>query len=424
MVTKKFHEVYRAGRRRLRRLVFLPNHDGHMLSLRAVLDQLPARAERYAGMQTVDCRRIIGSVDRANDFAVGFLPIRRSMEIRWTSIRDLYLSSSLNESLQLFELGGYYFVQDGNHRVSAARTHTNGYLDAVVQQIESPVQLPPNLCYSSLGMYGAKVAFARRTTLFRYIDEKRFGQGSAETWQRLERQVYHVSRLKLQHLLGYHPDEEEIAHRWDEEIFTPLMHIIRRQALPTLYPNKTDLDILCDILEHRETLSCDASVTEAASRYLARNTQLNPLHVGAHLTRRIWRRLMATPEQERRRFFRLSRILVFRPDARIPEGQCDFYRFLMRQLFVTHFGYIRQKLQRKPLLDQLVCDWHDSLFSPALRLYEREDLTKPFPVVYMRWMKFWQRRILKETKKLGYIRVIDLEDSFKEFLACNPNIKA
>ncbi|MFW6363787.1 MAG: hypothetical protein ACOC0D_08090 [Spirochaeta sp.] len=346
------------------------------------------------------------------------------MEPRWTKIRNLYLETSLNESLELFELGGFYFVQDGNHRVSVARTHTGGYFDAVVQKIHTPVMLPPNPCYSNLPMYGAKVAFSKRNSLFSYIDEKRFGHAADSTWQRLERQVYHVSRLKLQFLLGYNPDDEEIAHRWDEEVFTPLMHIIHTQALPILYPQKSDLDILCDILEYRESLPPDASITESASVYIENNSQLNPWRLAAYLLHRVSQPAFTTPEQERRRFYRLSRITVFRPDARIPHGKSDYYRFLMRQLFVTHFGYLRQQIGRKPLLDRLVCDWHDKLFSPALRLYERQELAKPFPVVYMRWMKDWQKRILKETKKLGYIREINLEDSFKEFLACNPKLEA
>lgn len=90
--------------------------------------QASAEAARAAGvlrgprrLTEVPLERIVGSVDRAEDFAPGFLPLLTRDEERWVNV---YLALAGQEGLppvELLELDGEYYVEDGHHRVSVLR---------------------------------------------------------------------------------------------------------------------------------------------------------------------------------------------------------------------------------------------------------------------------------------------------------------
>jgi hypothetical protein len=91
-----------------------------------------ARNKMRLGRRTVAIERIAGSVGRSSDFDKDFLPIRRSMRERWERVdRAFHLGVDL-APVVLYELGGRYFVLDGNHRVSVARYQGVQWIEAEV----------------------------------------------------------------------------------------------------------------------------------------------------------------------------------------------------------------------------------------------------------------------------------------------------
>lgn len=65
--------------------------------------------------------RVVGSQARADDYAPGFLPLVGSDEERWANV---YLALEGQEGLppvELVELNGDYYVEDGHHRVSVMK---------------------------------------------------------------------------------------------------------------------------------------------------------------------------------------------------------------------------------------------------------------------------------------------------------------
>lgn len=65
--------------------------------------------------------RVIGSVQRAGDYAPGFLPLVSHDEERWAGV---YLALEGQQGLppvELVELDGDYYVEDGHHRVSVMK---------------------------------------------------------------------------------------------------------------------------------------------------------------------------------------------------------------------------------------------------------------------------------------------------------------
>jgi hypothetical protein len=64
---------------------------------------------------------IVGTVGRAHDFDRDFLPLQEHLRTRWENIMRAMLYDASLPPVQLYQVGDYYFVKDGNHRVSVAK---------------------------------------------------------------------------------------------------------------------------------------------------------------------------------------------------------------------------------------------------------------------------------------------------------------
>jgi hypothetical protein len=111
-------------------LALLLNRPIHLLSFHEVHDNL--EEEAYVGIRTVDVARIVGSVNRYQDFDRSFFPIRTSGAERWKRVdRAHYESIELPPPI-LLKAGDVYFVYDGHNRVSVARLHEMECIQAEV----------------------------------------------------------------------------------------------------------------------------------------------------------------------------------------------------------------------------------------------------------------------------------------------------
>jgi hypothetical protein len=100
------------------------------------LDEVEARAtigQRYAtGTHTVALDQIRGSVDKADAFDIDFYPAQERTETRWIQVATAFLRGVSLPPVELIQVGDTYFVVDGHHRISVARTLKHTHIDAVV----------------------------------------------------------------------------------------------------------------------------------------------------------------------------------------------------------------------------------------------------------------------------------------------------
>ncbi len=90
------------------------------------------------GRMVVPTEKIVGSVGRHRDFDRAFLPAKAALEERWKRVdRAFHLGKEL-PPVVLHKVGGAYFVEDGNHRVSVARYQGVGWIDAEVVELRGP----------------------------------------------------------------------------------------------------------------------------------------------------------------------------------------------------------------------------------------------------------------------------------------------
>jgi len=112
-----------------------------LLSFEDVRRVVDPAGECYVGLRTVPVQQIVGSEGRAKDFNRSFCPRREFLRARWVRVDTAYYEEGALPAVKLLEIGGAYFVRDGNHRVSVARAHGVAFIDAEVTRVTSKIAL-------------------------------------------------------------------------------------------------------------------------------------------------------------------------------------------------------------------------------------------------------------------------------------------
>jgi len=126
---------------RLRRQALLRRFTSALLGNGAALDDFAALQpclnpnRRYAGFQDIPVSQINGSVGRSKDFDRSFRPLKKHLFERWVA-NYLFLQGGSWPLIRVYKVGSQYFVEDGHHRVSVARSTGMAYIQAEVWEYE------------------------------------------------------------------------------------------------------------------------------------------------------------------------------------------------------------------------------------------------------------------------------------------------
>jgi len=92
-------------------------------------------ATAHTRLADVPIARIVGSLDRADDYTDDFLPLIGSDEERWARVRVAADSLEGLPPVELYELDGEYYVKDGHHRISVMRRMGIRSVEAYVSKL-------------------------------------------------------------------------------------------------------------------------------------------------------------------------------------------------------------------------------------------------------------------------------------------------
>ncbi len=227
-----------------------------LLSLEDVRNLLKPKKESYKGMQSVAIDKIVGSEGRYNDFTSAFLPKRDFIRGRWESVDRAHLSDIILPAIKLYEIGGVYFVRDGNHRVSVARMQGTEAIDAEVIELDSEIPLKPGMTVSDL-----------KDAVIDYEKKKVFSDTQLDTIVPPEEIVFsepgrYVEMLR--HIQGHkyflnQGSEEEIsfldaASSWYNNLYKPIVRIIEQENIISRFPGRTMADLYMWIIKHWDGL--------------------------------------------------------------------------------------------------------------------------------------------------------------------------
>ena len=142
------------------------NTDPYLPVLEEKVPALSTLSHLSLGIMTIPLDRVIGSVSRGRSyaFADGFLPILESgseFAAKWETLCESVETSGLRQPITALEYMGYYYVTEGNKRVSVMK-----YLEA--RDIEADVTrvYPPQSDDPEIVSYYDYCAFTKETGLY------------------------------------------------------------------------------------------------------------------------------------------------------------------------------------------------------------------------------------------------------------------
>lgn len=124
-----------------RLLSLLVRKPNRLLSFSDLSKYRAITGQRSLGLKTVAVDRIVGSVGRAQDFDRDFLPRNENTQHRWIAIDRAYRAGEYLPPVELYKVGDFYFVVDGNHRISVARAQGQEYIEAQVTEIDVRIKV-------------------------------------------------------------------------------------------------------------------------------------------------------------------------------------------------------------------------------------------------------------------------------------------
>ena len=224
-----------------------------LLSYDDVKKKLKVTNVRERGLQDIPVDKIIGSVGRYKDFTRSFLPKSDSGGQRWANVKAATSDLVGLPPIEVYQLGDAYFVIDGNHRVSIARQLETPTISAYVTEVKTRVPLTADDDPNELICKSRYADFLERTNLDKLRPEAdllmTFCAHYSLLLDHIEVHRYYMG-LDFQRDVFY---EEAVTH-WYDEVYMPVIEMIREQGAMRDFPEHTEADMYVLLAEHRAEL--------------------------------------------------------------------------------------------------------------------------------------------------------------------------
>ena len=235
---------------------FLNTDRDKLLSFNDVKDILKPKNEVYRGSQTVPIKMVVGSEGRYHDFNKFFLPRKEHLRYRWQRVDEAHIKDIILPAIQLYEIGGAYFVRDGNHRVSVAKTQGVEFIDAVVTSLTTEVNIKPSMTTDELRealIVYEKSIFYDKTNFGELTNYNDLNFSSPGRYD-----VIYNHILVHKYYLNENKEEEipfsEALVSWYNNVYNPVITIIKEQWLLVNFPGRTEADLYVWIIKHWDFL--------------------------------------------------------------------------------------------------------------------------------------------------------------------------
>jgi hypothetical protein len=252
------HDFSRARRARLlsdiaRRLRLEPDDVGLILPFEEVVDALGRVGQVDLGLRVVPLEAIVGTIDRAVDFDRGFRPTSARLRSRWERIAAAQRRGEALPPVSLYKVGELYFVRDGHHRVSVAKSLGRTDIDAYVTEVMTRLRLGADLRVSELPLKDHERLFRERVPL---DSERRARIRLSDPWDfGVLAEAVEAWGFRAMQQRGNYMDRAEVARHWFDEEYIPVAEMLESGRL----------------IERGET-ETDAYLRVAADRYLLLRT--------------------------------------------------------------------------------------------------------------------------------------------------------
>ncbi len=227
-----------------------------LLDFNEVAQRLKLRNLLYRGTQSIPLDKIVGSAGRYNDFTSAFLPINASVGERWRRVAAISLNPEDNlPPIEVYQVGQWYFIRDGNHRVSVARQTGVAYIDAAVWEY-TDLWAEPGTDIVTLMMNAERSNFLENTRL----DDLRPGHdirlSEPGGYDEMLCQIAHYQDV-LSQIDGVDTSYDDAVTAWYDMIYETSVQLIEEAGMLDTFPDRSTADFFvwttrhCHELEER-----------------------------------------------------------------------------------------------------------------------------------------------------------------------------
>lgn len=244
-----------------------------LISFSDVKKLLKPKNEVYKGMQVIPIELIVGSEGRYKDFDNHFFPKSNFLKLRWERVDMAHYQDINLPAISVYELGGLYFVRDGNHRVSVAKAKGIEFIDAEVVSLQSEIKLKSGSSIEDMVKqvveYEKRVFYAETNfgdiTDYWCLDFTKPGQYDL-IYNHILIHKYYINMDKEEEI----PLEDAIMS-WFTNVYMPVINAIERHHIIRRFKKFTRSDLYVFFTKYWDELKQkygnDFSIDEAADDF-------------------------------------------------------------------------------------------------------------------------------------------------------------
>ena len=225
-----------------------------LLSYDDVRERLRARESGKRTLEDIPLDAIVGSAGRYHEFTRGFLPGRHVSESRWGRVKLAMTGLSGVPPIEVYRVGGAYFVQDGNHRVSVAREMGHDTIQAYVTEVHTEVDVGPGFDARALIIAAEQADFLHQTGARSVLPETDLRLTATGQYPVLLEHI-NVHRYYMTEAAGHEVSMAEALRHWHSEVYLPVVELIRERDLLGDFPERTEADLYLWLTLHRDELT-------------------------------------------------------------------------------------------------------------------------------------------------------------------------
>lgn len=252
---------------------FLQPAETQLLSFTDIKQWLKPKTEVYVGMKEIPVDHIVGSEGRYHDFDNHFFPRNAHLKSRWKRIDEARITDVILPPIKLYEISGLYFVRDGNHRVSVARTQGIQEIDAEVISLQSEIQLRPDMNKAQIlkkvleyekRVFYAETAFGDITDYW-HLDFSAPGQYDV-IYNHIQIHKYYMNQTK---------DSEisivDAVMAWYKDVYMPVINVLKKQRIMKKFRKRTLSDMYVWLIKYwddiKQKFGSDISLDVVAEEF-------------------------------------------------------------------------------------------------------------------------------------------------------------
>ena len=232
--------------------------DGHdLLPFKEIQQNLHPTGETVDhGTQEIPLNKIVGSVSRYKDFTGSFLPKHDADQGRWAELRAAMDDMVGVPPIEVYQIGDAYFVQDGNHRVSIARSIGSKTITAIVTEIKTRVPFSSDDDPTEIVCKAHYADFLEQTNLDKLRPDADLMMSFCGQYHYLLGQIAagQDSSGQVDDVPGEVDSWDQAVADWYDQVYLPVIQIIRELGILHHFPDRTEADMYVLLSERRDEL--------------------------------------------------------------------------------------------------------------------------------------------------------------------------